>query len=100
MNIKYLVSAVVLAVLIALVLGPARRMAADAEVGARAVAKTACSCVFIAERPLEECRKDDPPGFELVRASVDAEEKRISTSVFWLVRAEARYRGAEGCLPD
>ncbi len=100
MNIKYLVSAVVLAVLIALVLGPARRMAADAEVGARAVAKTACSCVFIAERPLEECRKDDPPGFELVRASVDEEEKRISASVFWLIRAEARYRGAEGCLSD
>lgn len=100
MNMRYLISAVVLAVLIGVVLQPTRRLIADAEVGARAVAKTACSCVFIAGRELEACRADDPPGFEMVRASLDREAKAINASVFWIIRAEAVYRGATGCAMD
>lgn len=100
MNIRFLVSAVVLAVLIGVVLGPAQTRFADAEIGARAVAKTACSCIFIAGRDLEACRADDPPGFGLVRASVDEEARAVRASVFWIIRARATYRGAEGCVMD
>ncbi|MDO8837845.1 MAG: hypothetical protein Q8J92_14510 [Parvibaculum sp.] len=100
MRIKFIVSAVVLAVVIGLALGPLQHMAANAEVGARAVAKTACSCVFVAGRTLEECRADDPPGFERVNASVDVAAAEVTASVLWLVRARAQYRGREGCLTD
>lgn len=100
MDLRYLITAVILAVLIGMVLQPTRQIVSDAEVGARAVAKTACSCVFIARRSLEACRKDDPPGFDMVRAHLDREEKAVKASVFWVIRAEAVYQGATGCAMD
>ncbi|WP_339829959.1 hypothetical protein [uncultured Parvibaculum sp.] len=100
MRIKFIVLAVVLAVLIGLALGPVRQMAADGEVVARAVAKTACSCIFVAGRTLEECRRDDPPGFDRADAWVDPAKKEVTASMFRLARASAQYRGAEGCLTD
>jgi len=100
MDLRYLITAVILAVLIGMVLRPTQQIISDAEVGARAVAKTACSCVFIARRSLEACRKDDPPGFEMVRAYVDEEEKAVKASFFWVIRAEAVYQGTTGCAMD
>lgn len=100
MRIKFIVPAVVLAVVLGLALGPVRQMAADGEVVARAVAKTACSCIFVAGRTLAECRRDDPPGFDLADAWVDPAEKQVTASMFWLIRARAQYLGDEGCLTD
>jgi hypothetical protein len=38
-----------------------------ADVGAAAMAKVVCSCVFVDGRTLDACRRDDPPGFESIR---------------------------------
>ena len=48
----------------------AMRVADQAGVGAAAMAKVACSCVFVDGRSLEACRADDPPGFEQIAVEI------------------------------
>ena len=105
MNFKFVVAASILAVAMMLIYQPVEEKVDAAFIVANAVAKTACTCVFVAKRPLEACRKDDPPGFSLARAWVteaDADEPNdalsgVSTSVMWIVRGRAFYRSDLGC---
>jgi len=104
-NFKFVVAASILAVAMMLIYQPVEEKVDAAFIVANAVAKTACTCVFVAKRPLEACRKDDPPGFSLARAWVteaDADEPNdalsgVSTSVMWIVRGRAFYRSDLGC---
>lgn len=109
MNFKFVVAASILAVAMMLIYQTVEEKVDAAFIVANAVAKTACTCVFVAKRPLEACRKDDPPGFSFARAWVteaDADDddddpsdalSGVSTSVMWVVRGRAFYRPNLGC---
>lgn len=105
MNFKFVVAASVLAVSMMLLYQAAEKQVDAAFIVANAVAKTACTCVFVAKRPLEACRKDDPPGFSFARAWVTGatgdeasdELSGVSTSVMWVVRGRAFYWPDLGC---
>ena len=69
----------------------------SASVGAAAMAKVTCSCVFIDGRSLEDCRADDPPGFESIQVVVDQSEKTATGSVFALIKSRAKFNEQFGC---
>lgn len=71
--------------------------AVAADVGAAAIAKVVCSCVFVEGRSLDACRADDPPGFEGVAVSLDQSAKAATGSVLGLVRRRATYSPTYGC---
>lgn len=105
MNFKFVVAATILVVAMMLIYQTVEEKVGAAFIVANAVAKTACTCVFVAQRPLEACRQDDPPGFSIARAWVvepaasdgAAELPGVSTSVMWAVRGRAFYRPDLGC---
>jgi len=74
------------------------RMSVAADVGAAAIAKVECSCVFVEGRTLEACRADDPPGFSGVQATVDEASKSVTGSVFGLIRRRAALQQGYGCV--
>ncbi len=61
-------------------------------------ARTACSCRYIAGRPLADCQKDFEPGMQAVFLSEDAETKTITARVPLIASARARFRPGWGCL--
>jgi hypothetical protein len=61
-------------------------------------ARTACSCRYIAGRPLGDCEKDFEPGMELVFLSEDEDEKSVTASVPLLASATAHYQQGFGCV--
>ena len=71
--------------------------AAQAGVGAAAMAKVACSCVFVDGRTLGECRADDPPGFDGISVSVDEKAKSVTGTVLGLIRRTAKFNADYGC---
>lgn len=68
------------------------------EVGAAFGARTACSCRYVAGRPIGDCKKDFEPGMALVVLSDDPETRSVTARVPLLSRATARYREGYGCL--
>jgi hypothetical protein len=84
--------------LLALMIGGAFawRLAGQADVAAAAMAKVACSCVFVAGRDLDACRADDPPGFERVTVVINPAAKAATARAFTAVR-RAIYSEAYGC---
>lgn len=71
--------------------------AISADVGAAAIAKVTCSCVFVDGRTLESCRGDDPPGFEQISASVDVKARTATGTVAGLVSRRATFNEGYGC---
>jgi hypothetical protein len=72
-----------------------------AGVGASAMAKVICSCVFVDGRSLASCRTDDPPGFEQVSVEIDEATKSATGSVIGgLITRRASYSEAYGCTLD
>ena len=69
-----------------------------AETGAAFGARTACSCRYVAGRPIGDCKKDFEPGMALVFLSDDPETKSVTARVPLLSSATARYREGYGCL--
>ena len=59
-------------------------------------ARTACSCRYVAGRPLGDCEKDFEPGMELVLLSDDPQTKTVTARVPLLASATARYREGFG----
>ena len=68
-----------------------------ADVGAAAMAKVACSCVFVDRRPLESCRADDPPGFEQVSVTLDMQARTATGTAAGVISRRAAYSEAYGC---
>ena len=74
------------------------RTAVAADVGAAAMAKVVCSCVFVEGRSLASCRADDAPGFESVDVRVDEAGKSATGTVLGLVSRRATYQDGYGCV--
>jgi hypothetical protein len=68
--------------------------------GAAFGARMACSCRYVAGRPIGDCEKDFEPGMEAVFLSDDPENKSVTARVPLLSSATARYREGYGCLLD
>ena len=66
--------------------------------GAAYGARTACSCRYVAGRPIGDCEKDFEPGMELVFLSDDPETKTVTARVPLLASASAHYRDGFGCV--
>jgi hypothetical protein len=75
----------------------ASRVADQAGVGAAAVAKITCSCVFVDGRTLESCRADDPPGFDQIATELDTTAKTVTARILGFVTRRATYSQAYGC---
>jgi len=61
-------------------------------------ARVACSCVYIGNRSLEDCKKDKLSGMELISLSQDSDAKSV-TARFPLIKSEtATYREGYGCV--
>ena len=73
------------------------RTAEAAGVGAAAMAKVVCSCVFVDGRTLQSCRADDPPGFEGVPVTVDETAKTATGTLFGIISRRASYHDGYGC---
>lgn len=68
-----------------------------ASVATRYVAKMTCSCVYVVERDLQACTADLPESTGQVSLENDADNKQVSASVLFLVKAKAQYTEGEGC---
>ena len=73
------------------------QMSISADVGAAAMAKVTCSCVFVDGRTLESCRGDYPPGFEQVSVSVDMKARTATGTVVGLLSRRATFNEGYGC---
>ncbi len=69
-----------------------------AETGASYGARVACSCRYIGNRSIGDCRKDFEPGMELIRLSEDPEAKSVTAGFPLISSQTATYRGGYGCL--
>jgi hypothetical protein len=75
----------------------AARVADQAGVAAAAMAKVACSCVFVDGRTLDACRADDPPGFEQVAIEIDEKAKAAVGRLLGVITRRATYSETYGC---
>jgi hypothetical protein len=66
--------------------------------GASYGARMACSCRFVAARPLRDCRKDFEPGMALIMLSEDEAAKSVTARFPLLSRETATYREGWGCV--
>jgi len=71
---------------------------AYAVTGASYGARVACSCRYVGERSLSDCRKDFEPGMELVRLSEDEDAQSVTANVPLLSSQTAFFRKGEGCV--
>lgn len=62
-------------------------------------ARVACSCRFVAGRPLDDCGKDKIGGMELVSLSEDIDAKSVTARLL-LVSDTARIKPGYGCVLD
>jgi hypothetical protein len=97
MNIKFLVSGLVLAVLLGVGMIQGEKFLGSFQVVANAVAKTGCTCVFVAGRSVDECAREIPPGFDVATAYLDRERQVMHSSIYGVIRGTARYRERTGC---
>jgi len=92
----------VLAIIAALVGGAA--LAFRAEIGGYGAissaytARVACSCRYVAGRPLEDCKKDKLGGMEAVTLVEDVETKSVTARFPLVASATATYRKGYGCV--
>jgi len=73
-------------------------LAGYSETGTAFGARTACSCRYIAGRPIGDCEKDFEPGMEVVFLSDDPETKSVTARVPLIASATATYRAGFGCV--
>lgn len=73
-------------------------ISAYASTGAAYSARVVCSCRYIGNRSLGDCRKDMEPGTEIVRVSEDTQSRRIHASVPFVASEIAEYREGWGCI--
>ncbi len=61
-------------------------------------ARVACSCRFVAGRPLEDCAKDKLAGMEAVTLVEDVETRSVTARFPLVAQATATYREGYGCV--
>lgn len=92
-----------LALVLVLLLGAAlalywQPLNSHAATGASYGARVACSCRYVGERPLSDCRQDFEPGMELVRLSEDEDTQSVTARFPLLSSQTATFRKGEGCV--
>ncbi len=100
MNIKFLIIGLTLALVLGLGMTAAGERLDGLRVLANSVAKTACTCIFVEGRLLEDCLADSPVGTDLAATFLDEQAQSVHSSVYWVVRGRARYEGETGCILD
>jgi hypothetical protein len=75
-----------------------RPLNAYAETGTAYGARIGCSCRFVANRPLADCRADLKPGTRLVMLGEDEEAKSVTARFPLLASQTATFRQGEGCV--
>nr|WP_246438965.1 hypothetical protein [Novosphingobium piscinae] len=85
---------------LALLAAYARPLLATARLGAAYGARVACSCHYVAGRPLGDCREDFEPGMGLVTLSADEAARRVTARFALVLRQSATYREGWGCQLD
>ena len=76
----------------------ASRYGARARLASAYGAHVACSCHFIAGRPLKDCEKDFEPGMGLVTLSADEGAHSVTARVIPLASDTATFRAGQGCV--
>lgn len=61
-------------------------------------ARVACSCRYVAGRPLEDCKKDKLAGMEAVTLVDDDATKSVTARFPLVASATATYREGYGCV--
>jgi len=61
-------------------------------------ARVACSCRYVAGRPLSDCAKDKLAGMEAVTLVEDDEAKSVTARFPLVASATATYRKGYGCV--
>lgn len=97
MNLRFLIIGMIIAVGMGVGMIQGEKKLDALIVVANAVAKTNCSCVFVAGRDLADCIKEAPPGFDLATPWIDEDAPGISSSIYGVVRGRARYSEGIGC---
>jgi hypothetical protein len=64
------------------------------------VAKRACLCVFVSERPLTLCLIEMPEVMAQVEAEVLEEERAVRARISFIAEDTARYSEGSGCVLD
>jgi len=66
-------------------------------VGAGMLAKTMCSCLYVAGRPQDECRADQMSAMDAIQVEIDPASKRVRAFVPGLGERSAVYTEDLGC---
>ena len=98
MNIKFLVSGLVLAVVLGVGMSEGEKQLDSLNVVANASAKMGCTCVFVAQRPIDQCVADFPEGFDLATPVVDPETASVRSSIYGIELGVAQFNDGQGCL--
>jgi hypothetical protein len=69
-----------------------------ADVATGYMARVACACHFVADRPLTQCYDDGEAGMEQVRLSADAATRTVRASIPLLSAATATHTPGLGCV--
>ncbi len=67
------------------------------ELSAGYAAKTLCSCVFVAGRDADGCRREELDAYRYVDTRVDRAARVVETRSLLLGHARAKYLGPLGC---
>lgn len=70
----------------------------DAELAVRQKAKETCSCVFVQQRSESYCAAWTKVSPNVASASVDRDEKRVTSVALGFYKATAVYRPRLGCV--
>jgi hypothetical protein len=73
-------------------------MQGKAEAAVAVGAHVACSCRYLADRELNQCRDDFEPGMELVMLSEDAGQQSVTAYIPLLASDTAVYSEGPGCV--
>jgi hypothetical protein len=68
-----------------------------AQAGTAYGARVACSCRYLGERSLEDCRKDFEPGMELVMLNEDPAARTVTARIPLVASETATFREGAGC---
>jgi len=97
MNIKFIVSGLVLAVVLGVGMTEGEKQLDSLKVVANAAAKMGCTCVFVAQRPIDQCVADFPEGFDLASPYVDEENGQVRSSIYGIELGAAQFNKGQGC---
>ena len=99
MKRKWQLILVVLVLLVGIGVWASRDTFATARIGTTYVAKQTCSCLFVAERPIESCRTDfDPEALRSLNVVTSGDGVTVS-ALGGLISSRSRFERGFGCHP-